>query len=64
MPTLSCNVQEERKMEMNMKSCGDEKGETVQGKRPVQKASSQLIPIKDSSEGDQKIIHSPLISGG
>lgn len=38
-------------------SCRDKKGKTVQGKRPVQEASSQILPIKDLSEGVQKIIH-------
>nr|XP_043869657.1 uncharacterized protein LOC122759139 isoform X1 [Solea senegalensis]XP_043891037.1 uncharacterized protein LOC122775268 isoform X2 [Solea senegalensis] len=42
------------------KTCRNRKEETVQGKRRVQKASSQLIPIKDSSQEIQNIIHSMM----
>ncbi|XP_049895877.1 uncharacterized protein LOC126387392 [Epinephelus moara] len=49
-----------RELWRHMKSCREKKGDKVQGKRRAQKASSQLIPIKDSSDGLQKIIHSMI----
>ena len=61
LPCQHCYAMFKRKeLWRHTKSCREKKGETVQGKRSVQKASSQLIPIKDSSEGVQKIIHSMM----
>ncbi|KAL7372217.1 hypothetical protein ABVT39_012227 [Epinephelus coioides] len=61
LPCQHCYAMFKRKeLWRHMKSCREKKGDKVQGKRRAQKASSELIPIKDSSEGLQKIIHSMI----
>ena len=42
------------------KSCRDRNREMEKGKRRVQKASSQLLPIMESGDGIQKVIQSML----